>query len=844
MPDLLTFNETRSRRGLVPAFGFVVIVLMALSMGCGDGAQDEVDFNRDIRPILNERCIVCHGGVRRQGGFSLLFRSEATDTSESGKRAIVPGDAGASEMMRRITLNDPDERMPQEGDPLSPDEIKKLRRWIKQGAPWADHWAYVKPVARDLPSVSDPPWPRNGIDAFILARLDQENLTPSPQADCSTLLRRVNLDLIGLPPAPGEVDAVCTDPAPDAYEQFVDSLLASPHYGERWAAMWLDLARYADSQGYEKDNYRSIWRYRDWVIDAFNRDLPFDQFTIEQLAGDLLPRPTEAQILATAFHRNTMTNAEGGTDDEEHRVAAVIDRVNTTWEVWQGTSFGCVQCHSHPYDPFRQEEYYSFFAFFNNTVDWDQDHERPIVSMFPEGREAAGQALLVEIREIEQQMIAAVSAPAMIEARRDWEGRLDEPEVVGKMDGRWQNEVLRIVRTPEAKRDDAQQAFLRFVFAEVHPDLEALRDQRRAARQKVRDLKPITTPVMQEAPEGKSRTTHVFDRGNFLVRGEEVQPGVPGTMPPMPDDAPKNRLGMARWLVSPDNPLTARVMVNRFWERLFGTGIVETLEDFGTEGLPPSHPSLLDWLALEFMHEHQWSVKALLKQIVTSATYRQTSRVTPELMERDPQNRLLARGPRVRLSAEQLRDQALAVSGLLQPTMYGPSVMPPQPPGIWRSPYNGTDWATSDGEDRHRRGIYTYWRRTSPYPSMVTFDSPSREFCVSRRIRTNTPLQALVTLNDPVYVEAARALALRMIEDSDNFDDRLRTGYRLALAHDPAPAKLAVLRAFYDEAALHYRENPDDGLALAAADSDDEAMAALTAVANVILNLDEFITKE
>ena len=842
MPNPLTVTEARYRPGFFPAAGLIAVVLMALVMGCGE-AREEIDFNRDIRPILNERCIVCHGGVQRKGGFSLLFRSEATDTSESGRRAIVPGDPGTSEMMRRITLNDPDERMPQEGDPLSPDDVKLLRRWISQGAAWADHWAYVKPEAQAVPPVSDLSWPINGIDAFILARLDQEKLPPSPRADCPTLLRRVSLDLIGLPPSPAEVNQVCNDPAPDAYEQFVDTLLASPRYGERWAAMWLDLARYADSQGYEKDNYRSIWRYRDWVIDAFNRDLPFDQFTIEQLAGDLLPNATEAQHIATAFHRNTMTNAEGGTDDEEHRVASVIDRVNTTWEVWQGTSFGCVQCHSHPYDPFRQEEYYSFFAFFNNTADWDQDHERPTVSMFPEGREAAGQALLDEIQEIEQQMIDAVSTPVMAEARRDWEGRLADPEVVGKMDGRWQNEVLRIVRTPEAERDDGQRAFLDFVFAEVNPDLESLREQRRAARQQVRDLKPITTPVMQETPEGQRRKTYVFERGNFLVRGEEVYPGVPGTMPPMPDDAPKDRLGMARWLVSPENPLTARVMVNRFWEQLFGTGIVETLEDFGTQGLSPSHAALLDWLALEFMHEHQWSVKELLEQIVTSATYRQTSRVTPDLAERDPQNRLLARGPRVRLAAEQLRDQALAVNGLLRSKMYGPGVMPPQPPGIWRSPYNGADWTTSDGEDRHRRGIYTYWKRTSPYPSMITFDSPSREFCVSRRIRTNTPLQALVTLNDPVYIEAARALARRMLEGGgESLDDRLRTGYSLALARDPAPAKLAVLREFYDQAASHYQDNPDDGLALAAADGQE--MAALTAVANVILNLDEFITKE
>lgn len=847
MPIHPTCNEVRRRGwGLLPAVGLVAVVLAAslIGGGCSDGAgQAEIDFNRDIRPLLNERCVLCHGGVRRKGGFSLAFRSEALDTTESGKRALVPGDPGASEMIRRITLHDPDERMPQDDDPLPPEDVEKLRRWIAAGAPWADHWAYVKPVAQDPPSVSDPSWPLNGLDAFILARLDREGLAPSPRADCPTLLRRVSLDLVGLPPTPTEVDTVCADPAPDVYERFVDRLLASPHYGERWAALWLDLARYADSQGYEKDNYRSIWRYRDWVIDAFNRDLPFDQFTIEQLAGDLLPDPTEAQRIATAFHRNTMTNTEGGTDDEEHRVAAVIDRVNTTWEIWQGTSFGCVQCHSHPYDPFRHEEYYAFFAFFNNTTDWDQPDDRPTLPAFPEGQDDAGRALMDEIREIEHRMMAAASTPERTAARRDWEKHLDDPALIGRLSETWQNEVLRVARTPEADRDDAQRAFIRYVFAEVTPDLESLREQRRVAREKVAALEPITTPVMQKAPEENRRKTYVFERGNFLVRGQEVRPGVPGAMPPMPDDAPKNRLGMAQWLVSPENPLTARVMVNRLWEQLFGTGLVETLEDFGTQGSPPSHPALLDWLAFQFMHTHAWCIKRLLKQIVTSATYRQTSRVTPLLLERDPQNRLLARGPRVRLSAEQLRDQALAVSGLLSATMHGPSVMPPQPPGIWHSPYNDTDWQTSDGEDRYRRALYTHWRRTSPYPSMVTFDSPSREFCVSRRIRTNTPLQALVTLNDPVYVEAARALARRMIEEGgEDLGQRLHAGYRWALARDPGPEKLAVLRAFYDEAASHYDDHPGDGRALAAAA--EEEMAALTAVANVILNLDEVITKE
>ncbi len=829
--------------------GLLAALLAMLWVGCADG--DEVDFNHDIRPILNERCVVCHGGIKRQGDLSLLFRVDAMQPAESGKQAVVPGNPGTSELLRRVSHHDPDERMPQEGPPLNAEEISKFRRWIAQGAPWADHWAYVSPTEPERPAVSDPAWPRNGLDYFILARLDQENLAPSPRADCPTLVRRVSLDLIGLPPTPEQVASVCDDSSSARYETFVDSLLASPRYGERWAAMWLDLARYADSKGYEKDIPRTIWRFRDWVIDAFNQDMPFDQFTIEQLAGDLLPDPTEAQLIATAFHRNTMTNTEGGTDDEEFRVAAVIDRVNTTWEVWQGTSFACTQCHGHPYDPFRHEDYYASFAFFNNTADWDQDNERPTLPLFPEGNEAEGLALLDEIEAIEKRMIEIASTPEMEEARRAWEGQLDDPQVVGKVLGTRQNEVRRIAQTPEAERDDAQRAHIRYIYAEIVEDeqMDALRQERRAKQIALRDIKPILTPVMKEVPPTQRRTTHVFERGNFLLRTEAVEPGVPASMPPLPDDAPRNRLGLSQWLVSPDHPLTARVMVNRFWEQLFGIGIVETLEDFGTRGLPPSHPELLDWLALQFMHEHQWSVKALLKQIVTSATYQQASSVTPEVLERDPRNRLLARGPRFRLAAEQIRDQALAVSGLLSDEMFGPSVMPPQPPGLWQNPYSGARWQTSDGQDRYRRGLYTYWRRTVPYPSMVTFDSPSREFCVSRRVRTNTPLQALVTLNDPAFVEAAQALARRMLDETAIGDDPvpvedwLTTGYKLALARDPSAETLFPLRTLYDEAAQHYASSPDDAAAMTGQSTNPE-LAALTVVANAILNLDGFVMKE
>ena len=421
MPEKLSQKIVSKRLSLT--IGLLAVLLAMLLLGCAE--TDEIDFNRDIRPILNERCVACHGGVRRKGDLSLLFRTDAMQPAESGKQAVVPGNPGASELLRRVAHADPDERMPQDDAPLTEKEIQKLRHWIVQGAPWADHWAYIPPTEPEQPTVSDPSWPANGLDHFTLARLDREGLTPSPRADCPTLVRRVSLDLIGLPPSPEQVTAVCDDPASNTYETFVDSLLTSPRYGERWAAMWLDLARYADSKGYEKDIPRTIWRYRDWVIEAFNDDMPFDRFTLEQLAGDLLPDPTEAQLIATAFNRNTMTNTEGGTDDEEFRVAAVIDRVNTTWEVWQGTSFSCVQCHGHPYDPFRHEEYYAFFAFFNNTADWDQDNEHPTLPMFSDDQDADGQALRDEIHEIEQRMIDRASTPEMAEARRAWEQQLD-----------------------------------------------------------------------------------------------------------------------------------------------------------------------------------------------------------------------------------------------------------------------------------------------------------------------------------------------------------------------------------------------------------------------------------
>lgn len=816
----------------------ICVVLSAAAFLIGSCQRaPQISFNEQVRPILNERCVNCHGGIRRQGDLSLLFRHEALSTAESGERAIVPFEPSESELLRRVAHTDPVHRMPKDELPLTPDEIQILQTWIEQGAHWEDHWAYVAPKRPPLPDVSEPEWVREPMDHFVLAQLDQRGLARQPEAACPVLVRRVTLDLTGLPPKPDDVEQVCTDEA--SYETYVDSLLASPAYGERWAAMWLDLARYADSKGYEKDVGRTIWRYRDWVIRAFNEDMPFDQFTIEQLAGDLLPKATESQLIATAFHRNTMTNTEGGTDDEEFRTAAVIDRVNTTWEVWQGTSFACVQCHGHPYDPFLHEEYYEFFAFFNSTADRDLDSEFPTLPLFEEETVAEGEALIREIARLEEEMIARVRSDSLAHQRRTWETTLDQPEVIGQVRLMLQNEIKRVVATLETERGNAQRWTLDYVYAGLSDDpvIVRLREEKAEKERELQALNPIHTPIMQELPF--QRQTHVLERGSFLLKGEVVHPDTPDVLPAMSENAPRNRLGMAEWLVSGENPLTARVMVNRFWEQLFGIGLVESLEDFGTQGLERSHPELLDYLAIGFVEDHDWSVKSLLRMIVLSATYRQSSHVTDELLQRDPRNRYLARGPRFRLSAEQIRDQALQVSGLLSSKMYGPSVMPPQPEGLWRNPYDSRQWQTSEGDDRYRRAIYTYWRRTVPYPSMATFDSPSREFCVSRRIRTNTPLQALVSLNDPVFIEAAQALAERM----QKAEDPVKAGYTYAMGTSLDREALDVLTALYTDALTHYTEGAEDAVRLIG-DHESAELAALTIVANAILNLDQFLMKE
>lgn len=681
------------------AFALVAAAAPALAAPAGDA----VSFNRDIRPILAKNCFACHGPDEhsRQANLRLDTRADATGQT-GGHAGIVPGNSAASRVVIRITHPKMPMPPPASGKRLSEQEIELIKRWIDQGAPYDRHWAFEPPMRPALPKVKRTDWPKNEIDYFVLARLEAEGLAPSPEADRYTLIRRVSLDLTGLPPSPEAVAAFVKDESPGAYERLVDSLFNSPHYGERWASVWLDLARYADSKGYEADRLRSMWPYRDWVIRALNENMPFDRFTTLQLAGDLLPVPTQDQLIATGFHRNTMTNDEGGTDDEEFRDAAVKDRVATTGQVWMGMTWGCAQCHNHKFDPLSQKEFYQLYAFFNQTEDSDKIDDRPRL-------------------------------------------RLDEK---------------------------------------------------------------VTTLIMRELPPEKRRETRIHRRGNFLDPGEAVEPAVPAAFHPFPEEAPRNRLGLAKWLVDKRNPLTARVVVNRFWARLFGAGLVETEEDFGTQGAPPSHPELLDWLATEFMRL-DWDMKAIQKKIVMSATYRQSSDATPALLERDRFNRLLARGPRVRLEAEMVRDQMLAAAGLLSTKMFGPPVMPLQPDGVWQVVYSRDRWETSRGEDRYRRALYTFRRRTSPYPAAITFDAPSGEVCTMRRIRTNTPLQALVALNDPLALEAASRLAARVLAEREaSLEASIERAFRLVLVRPPEAAEVARLRRLYEEARAKLKRDP------------------------------------
>ncbi len=903
---------------------------------------DKVDFNTQVKPIINRKCISCHGGVRAKGGFSLLFKEEAFAPTESGKPAIIPGDPDHSEMIKRLTAKDPEERMPFKHEPLSAEEINILREWVKEGAPWGQHWAYIPVAAPAVPDNTDS-WIKNNIDHYILQRLQKEHLQPEALADKPTLLRRVSLDLIGMYPSDNLAQQYLHSTDPHAYDVLVDSLLATPQFGEKWASMWLDLARYADTKGYERDDARNIWKYRDWLIKAFNADMPYNQFLTEQIAGDLLPDPTDADYIATAFHRNTMTNDEGGTDNEEFRTAAVLDRVNTTWEALMGTTFACVQCHSHPYDPFHHEEYYKFMAYFNDTRDEDSQADYPLLRDFNDSsrtelktvtdwvRTQAGDARarsvnlliktwepsinsltadhfingelndtkwlafrqngsarlkavdlqdkdeliyrytnlskggtwLIHLDSVKGSVIATVKASAT----KDWTiEKIALPPVAGVHD-------LYLTYTNPALKKPDQNGILYDWFCFTHqfpgkgsPDYTAMYNR----YWKLLTLNVAATPVMMDNPSDMHRASNVFERGNWLVKGEVVTPAVPASLSAcMPRDAPANRLGLAMWMTNPKNPLVSRTMVNRLWEQLFGSGLVETLEDLGTQGSPPTHRELLDYLAYTFMVTDQWSVKKLLREIVTSATYQEDAKVSPASLKGDPFDKLYSRGARVRLSAEQLRDQALCISQKMSPEMYGPSVFPYQPKGIWLSPWNGAQWVMSQGQEQYRRALYTYWKRTASYPSMLTFDATSREVCTARRIRTNTPLQALVTLNDSAYLDLAHQFALRMESlQPGNPSAQIATGYKLMLFKPIAPEKLQVLLQLYQQALGDFKAHPEKVAGILGIDSTTASPtaaartavtkttaaktttappsadeAALTVVANALLNLDEIVTK-
>ena len=1137
-----------------------IVLLGLIALPASVFADESVDFNRDIRSLLSNNCLQCHGPDEEERAAGLrLDTQDGSREDLGGYAAVKPGDPSASELVARIISDDDDIRMPPpgKGRQLTETEVELVKRWIKEGASYAKHWSYQVPVRPALPQVKQTDWPKNAIDYFTLAKMESAGLSPSIEASRLALARRVSLDLTGLPPTWAEAKAFADDDRQNAYELYVDNLLAKSTYGERWARVWLDLARYADSAGYADDPPRTIWAFRDYVVRSLNANKPFDQFTIEQIAGDLLENPSEDQLIATAFHRNTLTNNEGGTNNEEFRNVAVVDRVNTTMAVWMGTTMACAQCHTHKYDPITHEEYFRFFAFFNQSEDSDQRDERPTLPLWSDEQESQKQKIGEQIASLKAQIanpsdevlagqskwLAKVSAEpewnvqqplsaigekrklkivddAWLVAEKDkpendvytvrfrtrgktnlaglrldtdakqkdnfvvsqiqatWQpidfgsassvaaryvrvelpgkgkflhlaelqafsrgenvalkgkpkqsstgyggmakyindgiteghyqkatgthtangdklpwieidfgstksinrvvlwNRTDSQSIIDRLKGFkiqlldeshkvvWEESpkvvpspssdfafdgertipfastvasfeqnkfpassvikskidtksgwavspkqaepnwltlvtakpvelgegiltlkihqssvhtnhllnrfristtgspvaadwakmpaaVRELVRTKPSTWSEADRQKIEKHFLTVSPMLAQIRRQLAKQEKALSSMKPYTSvPIMRDLAEEKHRTTKVQIRGNYLSTGEEVTQGTPAAFHSLPADAPMNRLTLAQWLMDEQNPLTARVIANRHWEQLFGTGIVESSEEFGSQGELPSHPDLLDWLAVE-LRERGWDIKQFLKLIVMSATYRQSSVTTTNAIDADPFNRMLARGPRFRVSAEMVRDQALFVSGLLSDKMYGAPVNPPQPElGLKAAFGSATDWKTSGGADRYRRGLYTRWRRSSPYPSMAQFDAPNREVCTVRRIRTNTPLQALVTLNDPVYIEAAQALGRKLIAASESDAERVRIAIRDCLIREASDAEVDRLTKLAAEAQKHFVAEPEKAKKMATdplgdlpKDADVAEHAAWTVVGNVILNLDEMFMK-
>ena len=832
-------------------------------------AADEpaIDYERQIKPIFARHCIGCHGPKVQKSGLRLDLSESLLKGGDSGP-AIERGKSAESILFQAVTKQEGVTPMPPTGrPPVPPAEIALLKAWIDQGAkvaadapgtpttadpapqtPKSRHWSF-QPIKRSpVPAVKNSEWVRNPIDAFVLAPLESHGIAPSPEADRTTLIRRLSLDLIGLPPTPREVADFLGDHSPNAYEKVVDRLLASPHYGERWSRVWLDLARYADSNGFTRDFGRSIWKYRDWVIDAHNRDLPFDQMTSEQLAGDLLPHPTTDQLVATGFHRNTLFNEEGGTDPEQFRVEAVVDRVATTGVVYLGLTVGCAQCHSHKFDPISQREFYQFYAFFNNA-------DEPLLELPTPEQVKAGDVekqarIRKELAELEKKLAAQQD---QFKAKAyQWLAALTAEDKK-----KLSPAVLNAVNLSEEMRTDADRQTLYEHYKTLPEARKTFPVIGQIAKLKVEEPKFLTTMIMRE--RAQPRESHIHVRGDFLRKGARVHAAVPAVLPALKTSKQEpNRLDLAHWLTSPENPLTARVTVNRIWQQHFGRGIVETENDFGTQGAPPTHPALLDWLASEFRDPtgvvagaKPWSLKALHKLIVCSAVYRQSSVARPDLAEIDPNNKRYARQSRLRLDAELIRDTGLAASGLLSHKMGGPGVHPPQPDGVFDFTQDKKPWNTAVGPDRYRRGIYTYLWRSSPYPAMTVFDFPDANVSCTRRNRSNTPLQSLTLANDESFVEMAQGLASRVIQESptgSKLEAQIQFAFRACLARDPRPVEMDRLVKLYRSQYAAFGDN------LKAAEkltpplfnlpTTVQEFAAWTALSRVLLNLDEFITRE
>jgi hypothetical protein len=819
--------------------------ILLLPLGTAMGAEPKISFTRQIKPILASKCFACHGPdeKERKAELRLDVRDEAVPS------VIKPGDGEHSEVVVRITTTDADSRMPPADSKkpvITADEARLIRQWIDQGAEYDAHWAYVKPARPAVPEVNDQRWPVNAIDHFILAKLETKGVSPSPGADKRTLLRRLSFDLTGLPPAAKQLEEF--GDGEKEYEALVDYLLASPHFGERMAQYWLDVVRYADTGGYHSDNHRDVWAYRDYVIEAFNRNKPFDQFTVEQLAGDLLSGATDEQRIASGYNRLLQTTEEGGAQPKEYAAKYAADRVRNTSVIWLASTMGCCECHSHKYDPFTQKDFYSFAAFFADIS------EKPVGRQDQTKLATPQQA--AELKAIDEELAAAkaeylAKIPELAAARETWEATAREKPSKGLAKG-LAAPVLAALKEEPAKRTPKQEELLDAEFRKQAPELAREREKVAAIEMKRATVDAAVLSTLVSMPV-QPRTTRILARGNWLDdSGEIVEPAIPGFLAAkMSQNGRLSRLELARWFVSRDNPLTARVFVNRLWKLVFGRGIVKSLEDFGSQGEFPTHPELLDWLANDFI-DSGWDVKRMLKLMVMSRVYRQLSVPTKETLAKDPANDMFSRQNRFRLDAEFIRDNALAVSGLLVKKIGGPSVKPYQPAGYWQYlNFPKREWENDHGDNQYRRGLYTYWQRTFLHPSLAAFDASSREECTVDRPRSNTPQQALVLLNDPTYVEAARALAAKVLQSGGTAtDERLRFAFQRVLIRDPRPDEMAILIPLVDKHRQEFAADKPSAEKLVTvgdfkspADLDAAELAAWTSVCRVLLNLHETITR-